>query len=372
MNILINCSNLRVGGGIQVSHSFINGLKNYSQHTYVVIFSNPIASLIEVKSFGDNFKFYKYEIVPSLRKRNEFLDKIVRVNKIDCVFTIFGPSYWKPNVFHISGYAKPHYIYKDSPFFKEISLMSKIKLKVKEFIHLKRFNQANILIAENSDVSERLKKIFPQKNIYTVTNYYHQIFDNQDAWDKSISLSLFEGVTLLTISANYPHKNLKIIPQVIKELKKTKPDFNFRFVLTMNRKNFIKNIDDNIEKHIVFIGKVNINQCPNLYTQSSFMFLPTLLECYSACYPEAMRMNKPILTSDLNFAKSICGEAAYYFNPLSPKDIANAIIYLTENENIKDHLINNGKEQLKKFDNYIDRTKKYLKIIQDETNNSRP
>ena len=28
MNILINCSNLKVGGGMQVAHSFLNEIKN--------------------------------------------------------------------------------------------------------------------------------------------------------------------------------------------------------------------------------------------------------------------------------------------------------------------------------------------------------
>ena len=68
-----------------------------------------------------------------------------------------------------------------------------------------------------------------------------------------------------------------------------------------------------------------VENCPKLYNQADAMFLPTLLETFSASYPEAMKMERPILTSDLDFAKDICGDAALYFNPLDSYDIANKI-----------------------------------------------
>ena len=51
------------------------------------------------------------------------------------------------------------------------------------------------------------------------------------------------------------------------------------------------------------------------------MILPTLLESFSATYIEAMFHGKTILTSDLDFARDVCGEAAFYFDPLNPQSI---------------------------------------------------
>lgn len=39
--------------------------------------------------------------------------------------------------------------------------------------------------------------------------------------------------------------------------------------------------------------------------------MPSLLECFTATYPEAMRMERPIVTTDLAFAQGLCGEAAF-------------------------------------------------------------
>lgn len=70
-----------------------------------------------------------------------------------------------------------------------------------------------MLITENVDVSERLGSKLPHKKIYTVTNYYNQVFDNKEKWINDIQLPPFDGISLLTIAANYPHKNLDIIPR---------------------------------------------------------------------------------------------------------------------------------------------------------------
>ena len=69
---------------------------------------------------------------------------------------------------------------------------------------------------------------------------------------------------------------MKIIPKVIEYLKAKYPKFNFRFALTINKKE-LKQLNKEIEKHILFLGKVNINQCPFSYKQADFMFLPILL-----------------------------------------------------------------------------------------------
>lgn len=367
MNILINCSNLKVGGGIQVAHSFINELqRNPADFFFVVVLSSELKKQLNLSQFSGNFKFEHYDIRASSKNaiwgKNDFLDALVLVNKIDRVFTVFGPSYWKPKVKHICGFAKAHYLYKDSPFFKNLKLKSWVLLKLKEFFHLYDFeNNAETLITENPDVTEKLKRLFKKDSIFTVTNNYNQIYNQEMKWEKTLNLPRFQGKYLLTISANYPHKNLGIIPKVIKELQNKDRSFNFKFVLTINETDL--RIEEDLKKHIIFLGKVKINQCPFLYEQCDFMFLPTLLECFSASYAEAMKMQVPILTSELDFARGICGNSALYFDPMNPEEIAQRIINLNNNPALQKSLIKNGIERLKSFDSASERAKKYIDLI---------
>lgn len=369
MNILINCSNIKIGGGIQVSNSFLNEISKNTEHHFIIVLSKTLSNQINQVKFLPNHTFLVYDIKPTplniFFSSNKFLDRLLEQYHIDRVFSVFGPTYWKPKVKHVCGYAKPHYIYKNSPYFDIISFKEKFLLSIKEFFHLIDFKKNNdILITENEDVSDKVKKLL-NKEVFTVTNYYNQVFDNKNEWEL-MHLPKFEGKYLLTISANYPHKNLSIIPHVINEL--IKRDIKkFKFIVTLE-KGDLKNSNSIIDDYIIYLGKININQCPHLYEQSSYMFLPTLLECFSASYAEAMKMGKVILTSNLDFAKGICGDAAIYFNAISANDIVNKLIEIDEDYERQKSLIQNGVERLKKFDNYQFRANKYLEILLNETN----
>ena len=206
-----------------------------------------------------------------------------------------------------------------------------------------------------------MKKIFKTNNVFTVTNFYNSVFDDPNLWDRSIKLPVFDGITLLTIASNYPHKNLAIIKDVCKCLKIRYPSFKFRFVLTIDKSAFP---EINKCTEVLVLGKVDISQCPFLYEQSDIMFLPTLLECFSASYPEAMRMGKPIMTSSIGFAKGLCGKAAIYFDALNAKEIADKIYRLSMDSTLKERLIIEEIKQLAEYDNNIQRLEKYMQIIE--------
>ena len=366
MRILINCSNLKVGGGLQVAHSFLNEICNNVEHEFHVILSETLNEQIDQSIFLSNFSFQVYSIQPIVIKallgNDAELTSIEKKFNPDRVFSVFGPTYWKPKAKHICGFAKPDYIYKESPFFNTLSFKENIKLKVLEFLQMYSFqNHTDVIITENEDVSSRLQKRL-RKKIHTVTNYFNQVFLDNTKWDNSIEIPKTDSFKFLTISANYPHKNLEILKKVVPILLDKYPNFRFNFYLTVSEEDF-GFLPTKSKQYITFLGKISINQCPNLYSQCDFLFLPTLLECFSASYCEAMYMKKPIATSNLSFATGICKDASVYFNPMDPENIADVLYELATNEVKQKELIENGIQQLKTFDDSSQRAKKYLQII---------
>ena len=57
MLILINLSNLKIGGGLQVASSFVNVLKEDHRHRYIIVMNDKLTFVSE--NFGDNFTFIK-------------------------------------------------------------------------------------------------------------------------------------------------------------------------------------------------------------------------------------------------------------------------------------------------------------------------
>ena len=102
-----------------------------------------------------------------------------------------------------------------------------------------------------------------------------------------------------------------------------------------------------------------------MYQQCDIVFQPTLLECFTAAYPEAMRMERPIITTDLEFARGLCGKAAEYYSAIDAQACADAIYKVASDKLLRERLVAEGKEQLKKFDNYSQRAEKLIKLTEE-------
>lgn len=371
MIFLINCSNLDRGGSLQVADSICCGLNRYPQHRFCVVLSPQLALTAKRIERYDNVHVHMYSFknndVISQTQREPFLDSLVDDEKIDAVLTVFGPSVWSPRCPHVSGFARPYVVLEDNPFFERMKLDELTRAMLNNYILRRYFDKSsNVYFTESPFISKKLKEMFPKKQIYTVSNCYHQVFDHPEK-QKEKTLPPFNGVTLLTVSAYYPHKNLGIIKDVSAELQKRYPEFKYRFVLTLEKQN-IPELKDCLDEHIHFIGKVDIAEVPSLYQQCDICFMPSLQECFSATYPEAMRSQKPIITTDLDFARCLCGNAASYYSPLSANDAAKKIMELVNSPEQKKQLVEHGKHQLLCFDSHETRLHKLIKILENEVN----
>lgn len=367
MNILVNASNLRTGGGLQVAESIVRLLNTVKYHHFIVVLPKQLEYIVNDIP-NDNIRTEVYSQPLTLKRivlgRDSVLDKLVEENNVDAVLTVFGPSRWKPTCFHLCGFAMPHIVLGDSPYWKMLSVIDLLKSKLRISLMKRDFRRNNSMIwCENEYISAKLRKLLKDKSITTITNNYNQVFDHPEQWETSIKLQPFDGLTLLTITANYPHKNIAIAIPALEKIKRIDPNCKVRFVFTINEAQYPE-IPQEYKDNIVLLGPVKINQCPPLYSQADVMFQPSLLECFSATYAEAMKMELPIITTDLGFAHSLCGDAALYYSPTDPEDLAKKIYKLYQNETLFTELKEKGTIQLKKFDTSESRFKKLIDALE--------
>ena len=370
MKLLINTASTYKGGGVQVAKSFIEECKKYSSHSYYVIIGPSLQNKINHDLFPDNFYFYKIDYRPatrifSFKPTTTFFTNLEKRISPEVVFTTSGPAYWKPTAPHLIGYNLPHYIYSDSPFFNIISFVKKIKWKLKGRI-LKYFfrREGDTFVTQTDDVNNRLRIwLKTKKSIITVSNTCNQYFFNPRLFENKLPIKKKKEFRFLLLSAYYQHKNIEIITGIIDRLTKAEREI-VQFVLTLESSSYKKLIPSRYRSNVLNVGPVKIEEAPSLYQECDAMFLPTLLECFSASYPEAMAMKKPILTSDLGFARSICDDAAIYFKPIDPEDASQKIMQLIQSPKLQKSLIERGLKRLKAFDTPTNRAKKYLAICE--------
>lgn len=364
MKYVIDNSNLYAGGGIQVGISFINDLSKLNlSNEYHIIQSFKMAEAFKKIDYPSNFIFYdlNVECEQSILVRAKQVKLLEDKIKPDCIFTVFGPSYHKSKFPKVVGFAIGHIIYRDSPYFKTLNFREKFKnfltCEIKK-IFFKRNSDA--LIFETNDAMSRFKNISKFKENYVVGNTINEIFLENSKWE-SFFLKNENKKKILVVAANYPHKNLKIIPFIIDNLIKQKKIYDFEFVITVDPEEL--SFPDCYYDYIQCIGKVSLEKLPSLYKQSMIVFIPTLLEIFSATYLEAMYMSKAIVASDMGFSRDICGDAAFYCEPTNIDDYANAIYTLLGDAKLRHDFERKGVSQVLKFGSSMDRTKMYLDII---------
>jgi glycosyltransferase involved in cell wall biosynthesis len=375
MKLLINTSTLYVGGGLQVALSFIHELINIKDNNnYYIFLSLAINKQINKNNFDDRFKFYLIETSPAKiitrNKVNKILNTLEKKINPDIVFTIFGPSYWKPSAIHLLGFADGWVYNPNSIVFNKLSFIKRIKMRMLSKYKLHHLHKnADYYVLETEDAITKLSSIMKSEidKFYVVGNTYNNVFDstlyinNTNEFYKKLPVKEINEFRFMYIAHNHPSKNLGIIKFLIPFLK----DYNIKFVLTIDEvsyENLFKDTD--AKDYIMNIGSIDVISCPSIYHQCDALFAPTLLETFSAAYPEAMKMNKPILTSEYSFAIDICKDAALYFDPLNPKEIANKIKQLIKNKNLQNKLIEEGNKRLKEFETSYSRAKKYIDICE--------
>ena len=370
MKILINTSNLYVGGGLQVALSFINELKEIQQEYYYhILMSKAVDLQLNQSNFPANFYFYLIEKSPSsLSSRSKVVSELNTLeNKIDpdIVFSVFGPSYWKPKAKHIIGFADGWVYNPKSVAYDRLPLIKRIKMRlVTKYKAYYLKNDGDYFVLETEDAKKKLSDVvgINRDNIFVVGNTYSSIFNNEEYLETSnknyITLPEKENneFRLMYIAHNHPSKNLEVINNILPLIE----NLNVKFVLTIDDESY-KQIFSN-SKNIINLGAISQKSCPSIYVQCDALFAPTLLETFSAAYPEAMKMEKPILTSNCSFATDVCQDAALYFNPLDPEDIASKIKELIDNKTLQYELIEKGKERVKKFETARSRAEKYVTL----------
>src|SRR5690242_1318740 len=118
MRILINCTNLKKGGGLQIGHSFLNELELFSEDQYFIVLSKELFFLLNTNNFPENFKFYHSEGKDNYGffiKQLRLLRHIEKKTRPDIVFTVLGPSYTSFKAKHVCGFAIAHFLYNESP-----------------------------------------------------------------------------------------------------------------------------------------------------------------------------------------------------------------------------------------------------------------
>lgn len=107
--------------------------------------------------------------------------------------------------------------------------------------------------------------------------------------------------------------------------------------------------DLGIAKDIVFTGYIIGDELVPLFHNADFFVMPSLYEGFGTTVLEAFATGTPAIVSGVSSIPEIAGDAAILVNPINTKEIADAMIRLAKDEDLKNDLREKGKKQVEKF-----------------------
>jgi len=219
-------------------------------------------------------------------------------------------------------------------------------------------------------ISESTKKdiikffeISPQKIKVIYNGINHEVFyPRKNA--KNYVLNKYKiSNYILAVGSSYPHKNIHRLIEAFVQLQKENPYIILAITgyPTSYQKELIKKY--NLE-NIKFLGYIQIEDMPYLYSGAECLVYPSLCEGFGFPPVEAMACGCPVAVSNVSSLPEVCGEAAIYFNPYDIDDIKVAIEQILNNTILKQNLIEKGLIQAKKY-NWEKTAKEILKVFKE-------
>ena len=106
-----------------------------------------------------------------------------------------------------------------------------------------------------------------------------------------------------------------------------------------------------IERYITFIGEVSNEQVPKYMATSDIFVLPSLSEGFPNVCLEAMASGLPVIATKVGGLVEIIrdGQNGFLVNPETPREIAEKISLLLEDDELRERISSNNMEMVKDY-----------------------
>lgn len=267
-----------------------------------------------------------------------------------------------------------HHDFKD----ESVTTKNPFFYKIKRFGYHKIINHAiknsqKILVPSNfikQQIIERFK-ISSQKIVVTyeaAEEEYERISNFKlDRFPSGKQISNLEKKNpfLLYVGNAYPHKNLNKLLDALKILTgESQPKLVLvcpRDVFWHRLLNAVKERD--LEGRVEMKGYLEPEELNKLLRKSSAYICPSLSEGFGIPGLNAMAVGLPVVASNIPVLREVYDDAALYFDPADPKDIANKIIQAVSDSALRSRLVDIGRRQAQKY-SWLKMARETLEVYQ--------
>lgn len=367
-SVLIDASNLRSGGGLQVATSFLDELADLVDDVETTR-AFPWLSNVTVEASPElaaNIQPASRRRVVSHVARRHWRDRRswARPARLhDVSFCIFGPEYGPRRARHrITGFADSTSFRFDVPGIPAVGPVAQVQSIARAAASKRLFKRSDSFIVEAPHVKQWLARAWgiSPGSISVVSNTVNTVFGTSSRWQPIRELPPTDRPRLGYVTRLYPHKNVEFLGLLGDELRRIGTPVEF--VLTLNEHEW-KMTSQRLRSHSVTVGPVSVAQLPATYAACDATVFPSLLEAFSAAPLESFASDKVVFASDRSFVRSVCGDAPVYIDPGDPVSSARTIASTLGDAITMSEHTRRGRAVVSDLPTSRDRALAYLRII---------
>jgi glycosyltransferase involved in cell wall biosynthesis len=152
-----------------------------------------------------------------------------------------------------------------------------------------------------------------------------------------------EKPLFLYVSQLHRYKNVERLLEALARLRASHPGASLQLVGYLTDPGYAREIAASIrarhlEEAVQIVPGLDRRLLMGLYRSATAVVYPSLAENCPFALLEAMAMGKPIATSRIAAIEEVCGDAALYFDPYDPEDMARQMSRLLEERNLRSAL----------------------------------
>lgn len=233
------------------------------------------------------------------------------------------------------------------------------------------------IITPTQSMRELLLKWAPDLAERCDVNSYGTLVDtfsaeNKRPWRQDGTLRAFY------VSVYYPHKNPADAVMACEKLSASGLPISLRLTMDMEAIEKCRgsardsyHVRRGIATGLAKMGMIDYGDLPKTYAEHDIFLFPSISETFGHPMIEALASGLPIVASDVPVNREVLGDAALYYQPYRPSELADRIQELDRNPALRDHLTAKSQERARLFFSWDDHVDRLLALFDTITTQSR-
>jgi glycosyltransferase involved in cell wall biosynthesis len=360
LKVLIDSSNLDVGGGTQVASAFIETVDRALASTPEDL-PSWVADTDWYVSESVRDALGPLQVIRPKPTARRWRLQTLQSPPYDAIFTVFGPAYRiRRAPIEVMGYADVTSVYPRLAHLEPVSLKGGIRSAISRM----SARDVDRLVVETDAMKALVvdRGVAPGR-VTVVPNTVHPAMaqdPDPELVSAFIALRAPDAYVFSYVTRAWRHKNLGMVGPILDEL--SRAGVQAQAFVTLREDEWAA-LPEASRTRLINVGSSSPTAVRALYAASDAVLFCSLREAFSATPLEALQVGLPLFASDRDFVRSVCGDAATYIDPLDAKAAARTIAAALAQPAVIENRVARGRAMLATWPSAADRSQRFLDVI---------